>query len=264
MRNRSLVTHLRQSWELDDEECALLDALEPDPRPVTAGELLRCEGDAAPLFYTLRAGWAYASRTLADGERQVLDIFLPGQIMGLREVSLSTSLSDLVALSDAEVCAVPRSRLLDIFEHSRRLSALLFMAVTREETVLLERIVNISRRPAAQRLGHFVLELQARLGETSAQFDLPMNQPLLGDTLGMSAVHVSRSLKVLRDDGLLDITEGSAHILDAQRLRAFSGFNPAYLHCGDLAVHQQPRGGAGVRQGMHAAVAKAAAAGPAP
>ncbi len=95
--------------------------------------------------------------------------------------------------------------------------------------MLIERIVNVSRRPASQRLAHFIIEMKLRLHQASASFELPMNQTIIGDTLGLTAVHVSRTLKQLRDEGLLCMEDGMVKVADMDALIEYAEFNPAYL-----------------------------------
>lgn len=229
MEKSCIVQQFNRYAELTEQEAALLDSLEREPREYQAGETLYDEGADAACFFTLRSGWAYASRTLADGERQVLDIFLPGQIMGLREVGFNRSLSTITLLTDAVVCPFPKQQLTEIFEESPRLSALFFLALAYEESILIERIINISRRSSAKRLAHFIVEMKLRLHKDSDQFELPMNQAIIGDTLGMSAVHVSRSLKCLREQNLVSMEDGRVNICDLSGLTAYAEFEAAYL-----------------------------------
>lgn len=229
MEKSCIVEQFKRYADLTEDECGLLDSLENEPRSFRAGETLRAEGEQVKCFYTLRSGWAYASRTLADGERQVLDIYLPGQIMGLREVGAGSALSNIVMLTEAEACPFPHSRLAEIFEQAPRLASLFFLALAQEESMLIERIVNISRRPADQRLAHFLIEMKLRLHKTCDEFELPMNQTVIGDALGLTAVHVSRTFKRLRDEGLVCMEEGTVKVSDANGLIQFCGFNPAYL-----------------------------------
>ena len=229
MEKSCIVEQFNRYVSLNEDECALLDALEREPKEFAAGEVLRAEGDPALHFYTLQSGWAYASRALADGERQVLDIFLPGQIMGLRDVGSELALSTITVLTDSVACPFPEPRLTDIFEKSPRLTALFFSAMAQEESILIERIINISRRDAAERLAHFIVEMKMRLHEDADEFELPMNQSIIGDALGLSSVHVSRTLKCLRDQNLVCVEDNRVRIMDLEGLTAFAQFNAKYL-----------------------------------
>ncbi|WP_292363693.1 cyclic nucleotide-binding domain-containing protein, partial [Methylophaga sp. UBA1464] len=97
----SCIVHQFQKFaDLNEHEISLLMALEKDPREFTADQPMAIEGGKAERFFTLQSGWACATRTLADGQRQVLDIFLPGQILGLREISFDRNLSEFRTLTE--------------------------------------------------------------------------------------------------------------------------------------------------------------------
>lgn len=229
MADSCILAQFERLAELSDHEKELLVSLEKNPVTYSADTVIRAADSEASNFFTLRTGWACAVRELADGERQVVDIFLPGQVMGLREIGYDRSLSSFITLNEAELCPFPKTRLTEIFDEAPRLSDLFFLILAREQSMLVERVINIGRRPAAERLAHFIIEMKIRLNQTSCQFELPMRQAIIGDALGLTSVHVSRTLKRLRDDRLVSVTDGMVHIEDFDALVEFSEFNSAYL-----------------------------------
>ncbi|HEC74120.1 MAG TPA: Crp/Fnr family transcriptional regulator [Methylophaga aminisulfidivorans] len=224
-----IVHQFGKMIELNETEINLLSALEKEVRLFKAGERLSLSGDYSDRFYTLKSGWACAIKTLADGQRQVLDIFLPGQIIGLREIGLSHSLSEFRALTTIEVCPFPKQRLTEIFEQSVRLTDLFFLIMAREQAMLIERIINIGRRNATERLAHFIVEMKTRLNQRASEFHMPINQSIIGDTLGISSVHVSRTFKYLRDLGYIEKNNGQIEIKNLEGLIELSGFDRTYL-----------------------------------
>jgi CRP-like cAMP-binding protein len=228
--NRSLlIPQFENISTLSDREMALLQALEQDARHYPVNATLTAEGEFSDRLFMLKSGWACATRILADGQRQVLDIFLPGQILGLREMGMRHSLTEFYAMTDALACPFPKQRLTEIFEQSPKLTDLFFLAMAREQSMLIERVTNIGRRNALERLAHFIVEIKVRLNLRNMPFELPINQSMLGDTLGLSSVHISRTFKQLKTLGLLDHQNGNLHILDLEGLIELSGFDRAYL-----------------------------------
>jgi CRP-like cAMP-binding protein len=226
-----IIAQFNRLVELNDEERQLLAALERDPGEYPAGASLIRVGDRNRPFFTLKSGWACAVRELADGQRQVLDIFLPGQVMGLREIGFDRSMTEIHALTDITACPFPRQRLTEIFDRSPRLTDLFFLLLAREQSMLVERVVNIGRRNAVQRLAHFIVELKVRLQLDSNELELPMNQAIIGDTLSLSAVHVSRTFRELRKMGLIETDNGTLGIRDFDGLIELATFDRAYLDC---------------------------------
>lgn len=224
-----IVSQFQHFKELDSRERALLHELEKDPREYAAGELLAEVGRRSDHFFTMVDGWACAERNLEDGRRQVLDLFTPGQIVGLREIIFPANLSDFRALTKVVACPFPRKHLNEIFDQAPRLGDLLFLVLAREQSMLVERVINIGRRTAAERLAHFLFEIKVRLNRKSDEIDLPMTQSAIGDALSLSAVHVSRTFHQLSDLGFIEKYNGSIKILDLDALVEFGGFERAYL-----------------------------------
>jgi CRP-like cAMP-binding protein len=226
-----IVGQFQRIADLSTEEADLLDAFEREPRVHEEGAVLWEVGAPVREFHTLTRGWACSMCVLPGGERQVLEVFLPGQIMGLRELGFLRTQASLVALTEIEACPFPRQRLTDLFEKSARLTELFFLLQVREQSMLTERIISVGRRPAAERLAHFVLEIKSRLRTNGSTFEFPLRQDLIGDALGLSSVHVSRTLSQLRDEGLMCVAHGRVEIMDLDGLIEFAGFNRDYLEC---------------------------------
>jgi CRP-like cAMP-binding protein len=233
MEKSCILRHMNSYARLSTADESLLASLEENPQPHCPDVQLYHEGDAANAFHTVLEGWLYAYRALQDGTRQVLDIYVPGDVIGLREFAFSHRLAGVVALTPGQLCEFPKSRLTQVFRQSPTLSNLFFAIAAREQAVLMERLVNLGRRSAVQRLAHLTLELYLRLQRTNEfddhHFMMPIPQHVLGDALGLSAVHVSRTFTELREQGLM-IREGmEIYIPDLKRLKSFAGFSPHYL-----------------------------------
>ena len=99
--------------------------------------------------------------------------------------------------------------------------------------MVVEHLVGIGRRSAAERMAHFLLELGARLAlvgmGSKAGYACPLTQSHLADALGLSAVHVNRVLRQLREDGLATFRDGHVTFDDYGRLVELAEFDPAYL-----------------------------------
>jgi CRP-like cAMP-binding protein len=227
-----MVSQFEELAELDDEEKALLGKLESSVQSYAAGEILQTEGEENAPFFSLHEGWACSIRLLPGGERQVLEVFLPGQIMDLHSIGFSRSQSELLALTAIKACPIPRERLEMIFSKSPRLAQLFFVVLAREHALLTTRIIDIGRRPAAERLGHFIIELKIRTRSREKEFELPLTQSIIGDALGMSSVHVSRTMTQLKDLNLISTHNRRLRIENMKELMHYCRFDPAYLSPG--------------------------------
>ncbi len=233
MTTSCIVTNFQNYTELTESECELLDSLEKSPTAYRRHSFVWEQGDSSDNFYTVRKGWACSFRDMEDGSRQVLDIYVPGDIIGLREFAFRKRISGLMVLTNAELCAFPKRRLTEVFARSSLLCNIFFMIAARDQAILVERLINLGRRTARQKLAHFMLEMSGRLNRTCADIvdcdHLPLTQVLIADALGLSSVHVNRSLQELRENKLILVGSSGINLLDKDGLRGLCGFDPSYL-----------------------------------
>ncbi len=103
-----------------------------------------------------------------------------------------------------------------------------------DEAISREWLVTVGHRPSDRRIAHLICEMLLRskaVGLTDDDsFELPITQEELGDTMGLSTVHVNRTLQDLRGQGLITSKGKQVIIDDLERLMALAEFNPNYLH----------------------------------
>ncbi|WP_148863712.1 Crp/Fnr family transcriptional regulator [Marinobacter fonticola] len=233
MDGSCIIKHFEYYSPLTDNDKVLLDSLEKNAKTYAKNTTVWEQGSSSEYFYTVKKGWAFSHRLLEDGSRQVLDLFVPGDIVGLREFAFKTRVSGLTVLSDAELCAFPKSRLTEVFAESLLLCNIFFTIAARDQAILLERVVNLGRRSAIEKLAHFLVEISQRLKKTNADIGnhtkLPLTQPMLGDALGLSSVHVNRTFRELKAQGLINPCNGHVELLDLAGLEELAHFDHTYL-----------------------------------
>jgi CRP-like cAMP-binding protein len=191
------------------------------------------QGQENQSAYILADGWASSYKILSDGARHIVDIQVPGDFLGLRSVLFRTSDHNIVPITRVEASVVLASDLIDAFTRTPRLATAVLWAASCDEAMVVEHLVGLGRRNAAQRTAHFLLELGARLKlvglATRQGYDCPLSQYLLADALGLSAVHINRVLRQLREEGMLTFRDGHVSFDDFDRLVIFADFDKAYL-----------------------------------
>lgn len=209
-------------------ELSCLADLQSAPVRVKRGKELVHEGQTGHKAYVLQSGWACSFKLLPDGGRQIIGFPIPGDCIGLRSVLLRTSDHSFSALTDASVSSVEAPRMLQLFSDFPRLAAAILWATSRDEAMIVEHLVNIGRRSAIERTAHFFLELSERLRlvglATDKEFPCPLNQYVLADALGLTAIHVNRVLRQLREKRLLTLNRGTVVIHDGPALAQLAGF----------------------------------------
>lgn len=231
--NTPLARKLCAFVALNRPELEILDKLHQRRRAIVAGRDLVSQGEAGQAAYILAKGWVASYKVLADGSRQIVDFQIPGDFLGLRSVLLHTSDHSIEPITNIEVSEVYAKDLLGAFSQNLRLATAVLWAASRDEAMVVEHLVDIGRRSALDRMAHFLLELGSRLTlvglGTKEGYDCPLTQYHLADALGLSAVHVNRVLRQLREEKLLVFREGVVTFLNYDRLCALVDFDPAYL-----------------------------------
>ena len=159
----ALARKLGRFLPLSSEEAAGLAALEVQRRPVAAGTELIHERQAGQRAFILQQGWACCYKLLPDGGRQVIDVRMPGDFIGLRSILLRTADHSSEAVTDVVVAEVPAQRMLATFQELPRLGAAILWAASRDEAMVVEHLVGVGRRDALVRTAHFLVELGLRL-----------------------------------------------------------------------------------------------------
>lgn len=177
-----------------------------------AQDEIMAEGRSASTVYAIEEGWAYRYKLLSDGRRQIVNLVLPGDLVGLRSSLFRTAELATVALTAVTAARIPGADIEEVYRSQPHLIATLAWTACEEESMLSDRVVSLGRRNALERVAHFLLELHGRLRAVGHAgddwFPQMLTQELLGDLLGLSVVHVNRTLRKLREDKLLVMENG--------------------------------------------------------
>ncbi|MFC4258214.1 Crp/Fnr family transcriptional regulator [Marinobacter lacisalsi] len=233
MTTSCIIRHFEHYAELAGDDHDLLTSLEKSPQDYPRNTVIWNQGQQSEHFFTVQSGWACSYRNMEDGSRQVLDLYVPGDIIGLREFAFRRRVSNLMVVTDARLCPFPKYHLSEVFQSSRLLCNLFFLIAARDQAVLVERLINLGRRTAREKVAHFLLEMGHRLDKACMDvYDcnhLPLTQVLLADALGLSTVHLNRTLQELKQERLVSLGPDGTTLLDRDGLVEVAGFDPEYL-----------------------------------
>ncbi|MDZ7712455.1 MAG: Crp/Fnr family transcriptional regulator [Rhodovibrio sp.] len=158
---------------------------------------------------------------------------MPGDIIGLFAPVSAICTASVVTLKDVEVASFTPEEVVTATSRSPRLGVALGWAAAREHEILAEHLVSVGRRSATERVAHLFLEFWARQrvrGLTRGkQFSVPVTQTIIADTLGLSVVHVNRTLRQLCKQGIMDSNRDQVVIHDIDRLQDIAGFTEDFL-----------------------------------
>ena len=219
--------------DLSEPELSVLESLHGRRKTYSAGRGMVHQGQPGQQAYVLAEGWACSYRLLAGGGRQIVDFQIPGDFLGLRSVLFRTAGQSVEPLTKVQASPVGANDLMEVFARNPRLGTAVLWAASRDDAMVVEHLVGVSRRNAVERTAHFLLELGARLTlvglGSKAGYDCPLSQYLLADALGLSAVHVNRVLRELREDKLVTFRNGRVDMTNFNGLVALADFDRDYL-----------------------------------
>jgi CRP-like cAMP-binding protein len=227
-----VIRRLSHFADLSAEERALLHSLAAGRREVPAGSGLIAEGELLDTPRLLLAGWACRMRVFPDGRRQIFEFILPGEMYGLCLRPHAVALSNAIALTPVTIADASPIR--DVLANRKgefpNLVGALHCAASLDELHLLNQLVRVGRQSAYERVAHLVLELHERLDAVGLasgdSIPLPLTQEILADALGLSIVHLNRTLQQLRRDGLISLKSGVMRLLAPGRLTEIANFHP--------------------------------------
>lgn len=178
----------------------------------------------------VKDGYAMRYKLLRNGKRQILNVILPGDVIGFPVSFVDRSTYSVVALSDLKlnVCSIDAYVRL-CFDRPQFGLALAWLAV-KEAAIYAERVVDIGRRTPVERLVHFLLELHSRLLTIGlaekTSFKLPISQEVIADALGLSVPHLNRVMQHLRKERLISNSARVVEFFDIPALQTLVHYQP--------------------------------------
>ena len=236
MASPPIVLKLLKYMTLGDRELALLEQFGQGQRSVAAGTQLLDPREMYSTAFLINSGWALRYRAFPDGRRQIINFLLPGDAFGLGAIVLSRPDHNISAITPVSVSPIAPEALLGMMREHPRLGAAFLWSAAQEEAVLREHIVNIGRRSALQRTAQLLVELLVRLAGVGrarhGRYAFPLTQAMLADALGLSTVHMNRTMRRLHHERLIHVSARHIEIVDVHALCGVAQFSPGFLHLG--------------------------------
>ncbi|HEX8388063.1 MAG TPA: Crp/Fnr family transcriptional regulator [Sphingomonas sp.] len=232
MRRSALTARLERYLQLNEDERDALDWAERRELRVPAGSVVMEEGGAVDSLFVVQQGWLHSSLNLKSGGRQILRFHYPGDLIGTSSIAWNQAANTITAVSDCIVSELAKVNLGRIFRAQPRLAALLYAMAAAENVAMSDRLASIGRTDAIERLATLLLDILARLRVTAGgvieSFDLPLTQKDIGDAVGLTKVHVNRTLGEMERRGMIERNGRRVRIVDEAELVAFTGFVDRY------------------------------------
>ena len=234
-----LVRRLETLSCLRDEDKSALLGIRAEICRVEAGKDLVVEGAPPEGVFVIVKGFACRYQLSTCGTRHITAYLLPGDFCDLDVLLLARMDHSIGALSTCTVAKLAPTTVQDLLQRPALVRALR-LATLAETANLRDWLVNVGTRRAVKRVAHLLCGLHVRLRSVGLadhnSFDLPLTQDHLADTMGLSSVHINRSLKELKSAKLIELHRGRVTISDLPKLEAFAQFENKYLHLDERAA----------------------------
>lgn len=229
-----MVRKLKSIFPLSDEEKQALKSLPIQVVELKANQDIIRVGDQPQQCCMLLQGFTCVYKLTYTGRRQIMALHVPGDIPDLQSLHLKVIDNNIATIRPCTVGFIQHDDLRRLCERYPRLIAAFWRETLVDASIFREWLLNVGQREAYARVAHLLCELLVRLKAVGLvedhAFELPITQEEMGDAIGVSAVHVSRTFQALRADGLVDNVRARIFLPDWERLKVAGEFDPLYLH----------------------------------
>ncbi len=228
------VAKLRSRQALGEADEKLLREAGWVQRRYARREIIARAGAEGEDAHLLLGG--FTARAVADpsGQRQIVGIGVPGDLLDIHAAVLGRVEQDIIALSPCEIASIPLARFRDLARQTAAVQSVFWLQAAIDHAINLAWIQALGSKRGTAKVAHLFCEMQLRLAvvglATQMGFPLPLSQQELADYVGMTHVHLNRCLKELREARLLRFAQGWARVEDYDGLKALARFDEAYLN----------------------------------
>lgn len=227
------LTRLLHRSDLNSQEQQAILGLTSHAHQIRANYDIVAPGETVEHSCLIGHGMAARYDQMADGRRQINALYIPGDTSDLHSVVWPTAQWGIVALATTTVLYVPHRELRHLAEEYPAIAFAFWRDGTVDASILAKWVATVGRRDARSRLAHLLCETALRMEQaglgTRKSFWFDMTQTQLADALGLTPVHVNRSLQALRNDGMIQTESRQVFIREWDRLASVAEFDPGYL-----------------------------------
>lgn len=173
-------------------------------------------------------------KDLKNGQRQIAELHVPGDFADIHAYVLKRLDHNIMTLTHCRVGFAPHDRLKEVTKAYPRIGRMYWFSTALDASIHREWVLSLGRRTALSRMAALFCELQVRLEivdlTDESSFDFALNQVELAECLGLTPVHVNRTLKQLRELRLMTFRNQRVDIHDLAGLKRVAEFDPFYLY----------------------------------
>jgi len=227
------IKRLMRQLELSTADLASLDAIVDSELLIRKRRDLIVDGYEYRKLGFVSDGYAMRYKLLRNGKRQILNVILPGDVIGLPGSFYERAVYSVSAITDLRMQVCPLGSYVRLCYERPQFGLVLTWIAVQEATTYAEHIIDVGRRTPIERLSHFILELHARLlavgRAKDTSFTLPFSQEVIADVLGLSVPHLNRMMRQLRSEKLIAGADRVVELVDADAMQTLAHYQPQAL-----------------------------------
>lgn len=229
-----MLTKLQLWMKLEEADQQAVLSLPYATKRLGEGEYIVQDGEKPTHSCLLLRGFAYRHKIAGNGGRQIMSIHMKGDVVDLQNSLLRRSDHNVQALTNIEVAFIPVQAVRDLAFDRPQVGKAMWYETLVDASIFREWTLNVGRRDARTKMAHLLCEFALRLEVAGLgvqlDYELPMTQDQLADALGLTSVHVNRTLMALEADDLIERTRRFVRIGDWKALATVGDFDANYLH----------------------------------
>lgn len=237
MIGQALLDHLSRVGELCAEDREAILGVQGDMRVFRRQEDIAKAGAAPGCAVVVVQGFVQRYLARRDGSRQVHGFYIPGDAPSFESLHLDYLDNSLGAVVQSEVAMIPHSEIHGLMHERPNILQLIWRSSLIQSARYREWLMRNSRLSAHASMAHLFCEMYTRSHAAGlvdrGSCHMPLTQEMLADALGLTGVHVNRTLQQLRETGMVDHKSGRLFVHDMRKLATFADFDPFYLHFRD-------------------------------
>lgn len=234
MIGEALFSHLSSIGDLSDDDRAAILALRGEVRVLRRHEDILSAGDVPNFSVVVLRGFTHRYSMRRDGSRQIHSFYIPTDAPSLETLHIDYMDHSLGAVIESRLGIIAHEDLRALFEKRPNVMSLVWRESLIQAAVFREWLMRNSQLPAHAAMAHLFCEIYTRSRAAGLLHEdccpMPVTQEMLADALGLTAVHVNRTLQMLRETGMVELKSGRLHVHDFDRLAKTADFDPHYLH----------------------------------
>ncbi|NDP26910.1 MAG: Crp/Fnr family transcriptional regulator [Flavobacterium sp.] len=188
---------------------------------IKKGDPIFEEGDSVNGIFCITSGVCKLSKLSPNGKDQIIKLIKPGELLGQRSmISDEPANLSAVALEDMEVCFIPRSEVINMFDKNNQFSMNMMKTICGDLKDASEHMISISQKTVKERLAETLVYLSESFGKNDdGSLRIQLSREELAGMIGTATESCIRLLSDFNKIGLIELIGKKIVIKDLNKLK---------------------------------------------